>query len=454
MGDVTGAIPLALAAGAFLGNDLAPDVAVANSAEDSITLYRGDSVIMNPYGYSTWFSTAPVFTGPTPVGVAVADLVGDSNQDLAVITSGDNSLRIYAGNGDGFPGMVDTYTLDIIVPMALEAADVNGDGLTDLVVLNGDGTVVTYKNMGAALPFQSSGAVALGGTATAMALGDYSGDMVADLAVTISSPVPQVELRVASPVTGAFVIVGPTLATDPNPASVAFGDYSGDGRADIAVGHVPGTQVATFRNIDGTSFDAPELLVVGSDVPALGLRDLNSDNRADLLLATDSSQSLTIYERGVTSWWYYQSILNWTGVKDLAVADLNADGRPDVLTADSIDYAMSTFMGRGPLPAALDSQFSLVAPADAKIAYVYRGAFLETYDWKMTAPATGGAMTFVFPPPSTLAPARLRPSGQRAQWDPNFDLYDTGAPFNYHDSRTHNGYYGYTGTQTYGYIRQ
>ena len=81
--------------------------------------------------------------GNSPICVAVGDFNGDGKTDLAVANSmtGDNTVSILLGNGDGTFQSERTYTTGSR-PFSVAVGDFNGDGKADLAVANyGSNTV-------------------------------------------------------------------------------------------------------------------------------------------------------------------------------------------------------------------------------------------------------------------------------------------------------------------------
>jgi hypothetical protein len=119
-----------------LNNDGLPDIVVANSDANSVgvLLNRGDGSFQHVVTYDTGITKLDehVSLPSIPNSVTIGDFNGDGRPDLAVANGNNNTVGVFLGHGDGtfasqvtFPGDFD--------PTSAIAADLNGDGLSDLV---------------------------------------------------------------------------------------------------------------------------------------------------------------------------------------------------------------------------------------------------------------------------------------------------------------------------------
>jgi len=174
----TGSYPRSLAVG-DLNSDGRLDLVSANQQSNSasVLLGRGDGT----FGPAASFPTAGPYSsfGSTPVSVAIGDLDADGRLDFAVANSGSNTVSVFLGNGDGsFRPRVDFGSASN--PCCVSAADMNGDGAADLVVANVNSssvavllsaathayTVTAASGPGGSIIPTGSLTVARGGTAT------------------------------------------------------------------------------------------------------------------------------------------------------------------------------------------------------------------------------------------------------------------------------------------------
>ncbi len=232
---------------ADINGDGKPDLVFADLSAS------GNAVVMlqsasNPGQFAAPLNLA---TGAFTPSVAVGDLNGDGHPDVVAATydsNGNNGkVTIFFQNGST-PG---TFQAPVSFPagaqpQAVRIADVNGDGLPDLIVANrgpgSDGTGspgVTVLLQDAAHPGSFLAAVTYSTPwgAVDVAVGDLNGDGKPDLVVASLGPGPTGAVSVllqnaSSP--GTFG-AATSYAGYGQPLSVAIADLNGDGHPDIAV---------------------------------------------------------------------------------------------------------------------------------------------------------------------------------------------------------------------------
>ncbi len=140
-----GTSPVAMATGDFNG-DGRLDIAIADPGSAQLLMLwgNGDGTFAPPVTLANCNGARSVITG---------DFNKDGSPDLAVACYNDGQVLVLLGNGNGTFQPAAPYALTF--PEGVTAADVNGDGVTDLVVLAGGAfTVLTGQANGT---FQSAG---------------------------------------------------------------------------------------------------------------------------------------------------------------------------------------------------------------------------------------------------------------------------------------------------------
>jgi hypothetical protein len=280
-------------------------------------------------GDGTFGTATDLLTG-FPDSVVAGDFNGDGITDLAVGSSsfGDNAVTVLLGQGTG------TFKAQtpIVVsgdsqgdPLYMVTADVNGDGIADLVAGSaGTLTVLLGTASGTFVP-QPSTEVPY--TISALYTSDFNRDGVPDLIVMNDEGGATVYLGSAS---GTFASMG---EPDTNATAVAIADFNGDGIPDLAFVDLTADSVVTvlLGNGDGT-FTFKSAPVADYLPNAIAAADFNGDGVQDLAVTTDPGTFLLLGDGDGTfakgPMLFSSSTLYPTG---LAAADLNGDGTPDLL---------------------------------------------------------------------------------------------------------------------------
>ena len=328
------------------------------------------------------FPTREDFLNTAGESVILADFDGDGKLDVVIGTGNplvlnalgfvEGTLTVFLGDGTGslaaapiapspipitenpsplnFPGTVQDASL--------ASGDFNHDGIADLALVTAFQylTVFLGNASGTLVPIFSYdfSTVDPADSPTSVAAGDFNGDGILDLAVTVARS------TIARPVAPARIMVflgkgdgtflAPVSSNSPVVSiwSLVTGDFNKDGKADVAAinssGSLAPDQVVVFLGKGDGTFASAQTYPAGVAAVALAAGDLNQDGAADLAIANQAGISLLLGNADGT-------LVPGTSMpfpaQSLIAADLKRDGKLDLVADLYGDAGIAVLLGNG-----------------------------------------------------------------------------------------------------------
>jgi VCBS repeat-containing protein len=318
-----GLSPSSVVLGDFNG-DGKLDIATTNQDTASIGILLGN-------GAGSFGAPSTLFA-QNPTSVTTGDFNEDGKLDLVVGQSLGNQVSLFLGNGNGTFGPAQGLTPGFQV-MQTAVGDLNNDGNLDIVAAANSGTsqpraVVMLGNgngtFGAPTHYLSSNGAA---SAASIALGDFNGDGNLDIAqADTGNPGVSIMLGNGAGGFGARASYG-TIMPANSTGDLVVGDFNGDGKQDLALGNTA-TNSATVMYGNGNGTFQPEVSFATGNTPTtITAGDVNGDGLADLITPNNFGSNVSVLLNRYASTTNEDTPLTLTGI---SVTD--ADAASDALS--------------------------------------------------------------------------------------------------------------------------
>jgi hypothetical protein len=361
-----------LASRAMAGNNpvasFAADVYGEGNA-DLIVLNKGSNSfsVLGGNGDATFRPAQDYLVGQGPVAAVAGDLYGHGHIDLAVLSPLSGVISLARGVGDGTFQAARSYAAEFGT-RSVATGDLNGDGRADIVVANECGADSSCKKGGSISVFlaEQDGSFRPGATYPlaagphAIALADIDGDHILDVIVLNRTDKTVSILRGAGD--GSFE-QPVTFSVPDAPVAVAAGDFAHRGIVDLAVVgdcgedkcSQPGT-LSILRGVGDGGFQFDRTYTVGFSPLSIAFGRLTSQSSGDLVVANRCGSDASCKTAGTASIFLGDGLGEFKPAKGVAIGmaptaialrQMGVGGASDLVVARSGDNSVAILHGNG-----------------------------------------------------------------------------------------------------------
>lgn len=295
--------------------------------------------------------------GTNPNAVHAADVNGDGMLDI-VNSDGAFGFSVSLGNGNG------SFKARFSMPVSpgtnsVRTGDINGDGKLDVISSDGGVNTLSVFFGNGNGTFNARTSVPVGTSPQSAYAFDLNGDSKLDL---LSGDAGGTVTVVLGNGNGTFNAPLTLTAGNFNQSALAA-DMNGDSKLDIvAIDAVFGTVLFLTGNGDGT-FAARQSLYMGIQTTALQVLDIDGDGDLDIV-GNDRALGQVRLRLGNGDGTYNDTSIYAAGANAdyVQVTDFNGDGKLDVVTGDSGGSSMSVLLGNG--NGTFTAKLSIALPAN------------------------------------------------------------------------------------------
>ncbi len=298
------------------------------------------SQVVNPVS-GKGFETNLLPVGAGPINSLVGDFNGDGYSDIAVVNESDNSVSILLGTGSALFQTAVNYPVGS-APFGISAGDFNEDGFTDLIVSNAEGNNVSVLLGRGDGTFQAGVPCDTDSFPLGTVVGDFNHDGHADFAVANDFS-GNISVFLGN---GDGTFLPPSIypTNDTEPFMVAVGDFNGDGKDDLvtASSHTGGLTVMIGSG-DGTFLPGVSY-ATGDYSISIVIADFNQDGFSDIAVTTGETGVSVLLGRGDGT--FNPPVSYPAGLLAVSVVsgDFDGDGHTDLAVA-SLDGGLTVLLG-------------------------------------------------------------------------------------------------------------
>ncbi len=356
----TGSYPEEIAV-ADIDTDGKPDIAVANYADNTVSVLRNTST-SGSINSGSLSEKVDFTTGTNPRCVIFGDIDGDGKQDMAVTNFGENTVSVFRNTSTSGSITSTSFSIktDFITganPYYLTIGDIDLDGKPDLAVSNFNGNSISvFRNISTpgiinSGSFSDKVDFVTGTNPYGIVIKDINGDRKPELIVanSASNNISVFQNNSTVGLINSGSLSGKTdFVTGTVPYGISSGDLDSDGNPDLAIANYNSNTVSVLRNngasgdINTSSFADKVDFNTGSGPFSVSIGDIDGNGKPDLAISNTISNTVSVLSNKSTSGSISSSSFSdktdfSSGIFPLgvAIADFDLDFKPDLIFTNS-----------------------------------------------------------------------------------------------------------------------
>ncbi|UCE45285.1 MAG: VCBS repeat-containing protein [Methanobacteriota archaeon] len=317
--------------------------------DDVIFLYPAEEA----FGYRL-SSSGDLFTiqlPHQPAKLNVADLNADGISDVLTTEAGGNQFIVHLGNAAGAGnGTFDSWTIQCSGNLTdLAMGDLNDDALTDIAVVTDKGMIDIFYCPGPGLPFEEYQQIvaAPGESLVSIAIGDFDSNGLNDIAYPRATTKISVMLQNEGSTPFSLPADYDLSASFNGEFEAAFsGDITGDGKDDILGLRADDNRAYLFDQLDfATTSEYFEELEFPEDPIFVTVTDATDDGFEDIVAIFESADLVFLYRQEDGTIPLNPSMTFVTGANPswAVVGDGSKDHRGDLIVCNSGSHSASVW---------------------------------------------------------------------------------------------------------------
>jgi len=238
-------------------------------------------------------------------------------------------------------------------PNSVAVGDLNGDGLSDIAVadLGPSGNIyVLLQDVANHGHFLAPISLSIGNQVSSAAIADINGDGLSDVIATsydVTGSSGKVSILIQNNASHGTFLTRVDYSAGAVPSAVNVADVDGDGKPDLIIAdrgqsHAGNSGVSILLQdpVNAGVFLSPVTYATAFGSIDVAVGDLNGDGKLDLVVANLGGSwtgSVSVLLQDATHPGVFNTPTNYPGVfgpLGVAIGDLNGDGRPDIAVAD------------------------------------------------------------------------------------------------------------------------